>query len=278
MVSEIPAAVQLLRRFAMVMSAADSVILYCVESGLIATRDFVMKTLRLLVSGLLVCCALGASPALWAVAGKPLPNDIVRGMTDQLVDEIEAAREYYGAEPERFYQQVDGIISPVIDYRSFARAVMGRYGTSTYYRELQSDAEKQQLKGQVKRFTDVVQQRMVRTLSKGLMTFSGERIEVLPPDPVAQQRIAKSQSVSVTQLIYRDQDQPLEVQFKLRPDKVGDWRMINVVLNNINLGKQYRAEFSSKLKDFGGDIDKVIDYWASAEFDPDEELGATATY
>lgn len=237
-----------------------------------------MKTLRLLVSGLLVCCALGASPALWAVAGKPLPNDIVRGMTDQLVDEIEAAREYYGAEPERFYQQVDGIISPVIDYRSFARAVMGRYGTSTYYRELQSDAEKQQLKGQVKRFTDVVQQRMVRTLSKGLMTFSGERIEVLPPDPVAQQRIAKSQSVSVTQLIYRDQDQPLEVQFKLRPDKVGDWRMINVVLNNINLGKQYRAEFSSKLKDFGGDIDKVIDYWASAEFDPDEELGATATY
>jgi phospholipid transport system substrate-binding protein len=235
-----------------------------------------MKTLRLLVSGLLVCCALGAAPALWAVAVKPLPNDIVRGMTDQLVLEIEAAREYYGAEPERFYRQVDGIISPIIDYRSFARAVMGRYGTSAYYRELPSDAEKQQLKGQVKRFADAVQQRMVRTLSKGLMTFSGERIEVLPPDPVAQQRIAKKQSVSVTQLIYRDQDQPLEVQFKLKPDKVGDWRMINVVLNNINLGKQYRTEFSSKLKDFGGDIDKVIDYWGSAEFDPDEDLGATA--
>jgi phospholipid transport system substrate-binding protein len=213
---------------------------------------------------------------LWAVAGKPLPNDIVRGMTDELVLEIEAAREYYGAEPERFYRQVDGIISPIIDYRSFARAVMGRYGTSAYYRELPSDADKQQLKGQVKRFADAVQQRMVRTLSKGLMTFSGERIEVLPPDPVAQQRIAKKQSVSVTQLIYRDQDQPLEVQFKLKPDKVGDWRMINVVLNNINLGKQYRAEFSSKLKDFGGDIDKVIDYWGSAEFDPDEDLGATA--
>ena len=235
-----------------------------------------MKTLRLLVSGLLVCCTLGVSPAVWAVAGKPLPNDIVRGMTDQLVLEIEAAREYYGAEPERFYQQVDGIISPVINYRSFARAVMGRYGTSAYYRELSSDAEKQQLKDQVKRFTDAVQQRMVRTLSKGLMTFSGERIEVLPPDSVAQQRIAKNQSVSVTQLIYRDQDQPLEVQFKLKPDKVGDWRMINVVLNNINLGKQYRAEFSSKLKEFDGDIDKVIDYWSNAEFDPDEDLGTTA--
>jgi phospholipid transport system substrate-binding protein len=197
-------------------------------------------------------------------------------MTDQLVIEIEAARDYYGSEPERFYQQVDQIISPVIDYRRFSRAVMGRYGTSSYYKQLDTEEEKQVLKGQVLRFTDAVQERMVRTLSKGLMTFSGERIDVLPPDPVAQQRIDNKRSVSVIQLIYRDQEQPLEVQFKLKPDKAGDWRMINIVLNNINLGKQYRTEFSSKLKDFGGNIDKVIDYWRNAEFDPEDEFGATA--
>ncbi len=236
-----------------------------------------MKTLRQLATGLLVvCCALSTWSTAWAATGKPLPNDIVGAMTDQLVIEIEAARDYYGTEPERFYHQVDKIISPVIDYRRFSRAVMGRYGTSSYYRQLETEEEKQALKGQVLRFTDAVQARMVRTLSKGLMTFSGERIDVLPPDPVAQQRIKNKQSVSVIQLIYRDQDPPLEVQFKLKPDKAGDWRMINVVLNNINLGKQYRTEFSSKLKEFGGDIDKVIDYWRNVEFDPDEELGATA--
>jgi phospholipid transport system substrate-binding protein len=235
-----------------------------------------MKTLRQLAAGLLVCCALCPWSAAWAVAGKALPNDIVRGMTDKLLIEIEAARGYYGAEPERFYQQVDNIISPVIDYRRFSRAVMGRYGTSSYYKQLETEEEKQALKGQVLRFTDAVQARMVRTLSKGLMTFSGERIDVLPPDPVAQQRIANKQSVSVVQLIYRDQDQPLEVQFKLKPDKAGDWRMINVVLNNINLGKQYRTEFSSKLKEFGGDIDKVIDYWRNVEFDLEEGVDATA--
>ena len=63
----------------------------------------------------------------------------------------------------------------------------------------------------------------------------------------------------------------------LRPDKGGDWRMINVVLNNINLGKQYRTEFSSKLKDFNGDIDAVIDYWSDAENDPEDELAERGT-
>jgi hypothetical protein len=52
--------------------------------------------------------------------------------------------------------------------------------------------------------------------------------------------------------------------------------MINVVLNNINLGKQYRNEFASKLKEFDGDIDKVIDYWRDADPDPEQELTAAA--
>lgn len=219
-----------------------------------------------------LCCFFGVWSAAPAFAAVELPNDIVRQITDELVVEIEKARDYYADQPERFYETVDGIISPSIDYRSFSRAVMGRYGTSAYYRELGTEEQKQEFKGQVLRFTDAVKERMVRTLSKGLMTFSGERIEVLPPDPTAQQRIDKRQSVSVTQLIYRDLEAPLEVQFKLRPNKAGEWRMINVVLNNINLGKQYRTEFSSKLKDFDGDIDKVIDYWRNVEDDPTEEM------
>jgi phospholipid transport system substrate-binding protein len=218
--------------------------------------------------------ALGAGQ-VWAA--KAQPNEIVRDITDRLVVQIEDARGYYTSDPERFYRQVDGIISPVIDYRSFSRAVMGRYGTSAYYRELGSAQEQENLKAQVLRFSDAVQARMVRTLSKGLMTFSGERIEVLPPGAQEQRRIDAKQSVSVTQLIFRDQEQPLEVQFKLKPDLRGDWRMINVVLDNINLGKQYRNEFSSKLRDFDGDIDKVIDYWRNVETDPEYELDKTAS-
>lgn len=235
-----------------------------------------MKTPRSTGSLLLAGWLMLLAGSGWAAAARVMPDTIVRDITEQLVEEIEKARSYYDTQPEKFYQKVDQIISPSIDYRSFSRAVMGRFGTGAYYRGLGSDREREVLKGQVLRFSDAVQQRMVRTLSKGLMTFSGERIEVLPPDAREQQRIDNKQSVSVTQLIYREQEQPLEVQFKLKPDKSGEWRMVNVVLDNINLGKQYRDEFSSKLRDYNGDIDQVIDYWRDVDVDPQVELNAAA--
>ncbi len=232
-------------------------------------------TMQRFFSGL-VAAALLLITALpgWASAAKTMPDAIVRDITDRLVVEIEEARGYYDTQPEKFYQKVDQIVSPSVDFLSFSRAVMGRYGTGAYYRELNSNQERENLKNQIVRFSNAVQERMVRTLSKGLMTFSGERIEVLPPDSTERQRIQNKQSVSVTQLIYREQDKPLEVQFKLRPDKRGEWRMINVVLDNINLGKQYRDEFASKLRDYDGDIDKVIDYWRNVDIDPQSELEA----
>ncbi len=231
---------------------------------------------QIFLGPLLVLVWLLAAMPAWAATAKEMPDAIVRDITVRLVEQIGTARSYYDTQPERFFQQVDQIISPAIDYRSFSRAIMGRYGTSAYYRGLGSDREREVLKAQVLRFSEAVQDRMVRTLSKGLMTFSGERIEVLVPDAEEQQRIKSKQSVSVTQLIYREQDQPLEVQFKLKPDKRGDWRMINVVLDNINLGKQYRDEFSSKLREYNGDIDKVIDYWRNVDVDPQAELEAAA--
>jgi phospholipid transport system substrate-binding protein len=235
-----------------------------------------MKKQRLFSALAGLVLLLAALPG-WADTTKTMPDAIVRDITNRLVVEIEQARGYYDNEPELFYQKVDQIISPSVDFLSFSRAVMGRYGTGAYYRELGSTQERENLKNQILRFSNAVQERMVRTLSKGLMTFSGERIEVLPPDAREQQRIANKQSVSVTQLIYREQDQPLEVQFKLRPDKRGEWRMINVVLDNINLGKQYRDEFASKLRDYDGDIDQVIDYWRNVDIDPQTELEAATS-
>jgi phospholipid transport system substrate-binding protein len=203
----------------------------------------------------------------WATAKDP--QVLLQEVTTDLVTAIGEARSYYDSDPERFYGRVDGIIAPVVDFRGFSRAVMGKYGSTAYYRQLTSDAERRLFVDRVNRFTGAVKTRMIKTLSKGLMTFSGERIEVVPADAAAQALIDQQKPVSVTQLIYRKGDQPLEVNYKLHFDgKSAQWRMINLVMNNINLGKQYRTEFSSKLKEYQGDLDQVIDYWSEAEEDP----------
>lgn len=188
----------------------------------------------------------------------------VETVTTDLIAVIDEGRGYYDADPERFYGEVDGVISAVIDYRFIAQAVMGKHGSKAQYQRLSTDQERKEFVGRVRRFTSALRTRMVRTLSKGLMAFSGEKIEVLPPSDAELARVEQGQSVSVTQLIYRKAEEPLRVQFKTRPGKDGEWRMINVVLNNINLGKQYRTEFSSKLSEFDGDVDKVIAYWAQS--------------
>jgi phospholipid transport system substrate-binding protein len=217
-----------------------------------------------LTIALLAICVVPQAKKVEASSAEMTPYARVEAVTTGLVSVIEEGRGYYEADPERFYVEVDSIISPVIDYRFIAQAVMGKYGSKAQYQQLNTEQERKEFVERVRQFTAAMRQRMVRTLSKGLMAFSGEKIEVLPPSAEEMAKVEQGKSVSVTQLIYRKAEQPLRVQFKMRPDKSGEWRMINVVLNNINLGKQYRTEFSSKLNDFGGDVDKVNAYWAQA--------------
>lgn len=210
---------------------------------------------------LFVWLPVGAEPA----ASEPeLPHEILEQLTDDLVVEIVEAQGYFEDDPERFYQRVDVLLTPVVDFTSFSRAIMGRYGSSKYYKSLATDEERKAYRDQVRRFAAAVKDRMVVTFSKGIMTFSNERIEVVPADPAALERIRGLKSVVVTQLIYRSAETPMRVEYKLKPNRNGDWKLVNVVIDNVNLGKQYRSEFTSKLKEFDGDIDRVIEYWENS--------------
>ena len=45
--------------------------------------------------------------------------------------------------------------------------------------------------------------------------------------------------------------------------KTGEWMVVNVVINGINLGKTFRNQFVQSAQRSGGDIDQVIDGWLS---------------
>jgi phospholipid transport system substrate-binding protein len=44
----------------------------------------------------------------------------------------------------------------------------------------------------------------------------------------------------------------------------GSWRVTNLVINGINLGKIFRNQFTQRARKFEGNIDKVIDNWSSS--------------
>ena len=216
------------------------------------------------VLGLLGSAMVWAEAAPASKATPPGPYEGVSDTTQRVTKVIEEARSYVDQNPERFYGEVEKILADVVDFPSFARGVMGKYGSKRYYDTL-SDAEKAKFRERVERFTKTFQDRLIRTYAKGLLAFDGNRIEVLP---IAEDA-TEDRSVNVEQHIYGNAPQPYVVYYKLTQNREGEWKLRNVSIEGVNLGRTYQSQFSSAVRRHQGDIDKVIDNW---EVTPEGEL------
>ena len=204
-----------------------------------------------------------ASPAM-AQPSEPdsAVYDLVESTTVQVMEVVTAAEEYVEDEPERYYDQVQGLLDPLIDYRGFARQVMGPYASSKRYRSL-DEAGRKELREQLDRFTQVMRLSLVRTYSKGLLAFGTARIEVEPPE--ADQ--SATSRVSVKQLIYTDGEEPYVVLYQMGQGKSGEWMLRNVIIESVNLGEIYRDQFLASARKQDGDLDVVIDTWTTVTVD-----------
>jgi len=200
----------------------------------------------------------------WAQQAEKVPTayEVVQDATVQVMEVVVEAKSYVDAEPERYYQAVQNVLDPVIDFRGFARSVMGPYASSERYRSL-DEAGRLQLRGQLDRFTEVMRLGLVRTYSKGLLAFGGSRIEVVQPPA----DIVEASRVSVRQLIYSDEPEPYVVMYQMGRGKTGDWKLRNVIIESVNLGEIYRNQFQAAARKHDGDLDSVIDNWSSVEVD-----------
>ena len=187
-------------------------------------------------------------------------HDVVRDTSDQVMAVVQEAQGYAEEDPERYYGEVQAILDPVIDFRGFARGVMGAYASSERYRSLDEEG-RAQLRGQLDRFTEVMRLGLVRTYSKGLLAFGGSRIEVSQPGPGE----AEQSRVSVEQLIYTEGTQPYIVMYQMGRNKAGEWKLRNVIIESVNLGEIYRSQFESAARKESGDLDAVIDNWTTIE-------------
>lgn len=215
---------------------------------------------RILLAATMMVLGLSLSAQAEEMDKKPGPYEVVAGTTEELVKEIEAAREYYDEDPERFNQRVREMLDAVVDFQSFARGVMGRYGSRAYYQSLQSEEAKARFRDRVIRFTESFKDGLINTYAKGLLAFNGNRIEVLPLAEDAD----LSGSVGVRQHIYGDRPKPYEVVYTLRKDSNGEWKLRNVIIEGLNLGRIYQNQFNAAVRTHDGDIDKVIDNWTVA--------------
>jgi phospholipid transport system substrate-binding protein len=90
------------------------------------------------------------------------------------------------------------------------------------------------------------------------MEFNGEKITTLPPrkgDNLA------SGSVDVLQQLVTAANKTYVIQYSMRRNASGEWKLRNLIIDGINLGLIYRNQFTASAEINKGDIDKVIASW-----------------
>ena len=147
---------------------------------------------------------------------------------------------------ELFIQEISNAFSPIVDFQRIARNVMGKhYKVST--------------SAQRDRFSEAFRASLLNTYSKTLIEFKDEKIIVLPPKNKS--RSPNKVKVDI-EIITSSKSYPGVYSMYL--DKNNEWKIINIVVNGINLGLTFRSQFYSLMEKNNNDISVVIDKWITS--------------
>lgn len=187
------------------------------------------------------------TPAKAEVSKLASPDQIVMKVTDDMMAAIAGGKQALSENPDAYFAKIRSIMEPYVSFTYIARNVMARYWNGA--------SEDQQ-----KKFVETFTTSMVETLGKGMANYSDLNIKTLPlPGDVGdQKRVEVEQEIA-------GKDNTYKVSYSLAKSKTGEWKLINVVLNGVNLGKSFRDQFYQSAKENNGDIDKVIASWSSAK-------------
>ena len=189
--------------------------------------------------------------SLFFIAGQALadtesaPHAIVQNVQDQLLRTIHNGENITETDEEAYIGKVQLILAPVVDFSYIARGVMGGYA-------------KKASSEQRERFAGVFKYGLVSTYARGMASYADREISIVPPKT----KIGGQKSISVAQEI-RGPDGVNRVSYTMKLNRKGDWKLVNVVLNGINLGITFRTQFYQAMKKSSGDMDKVIADWSA---------------
>jgi len=149
-------------------------------------------------------------------------------------------------EEERFpelIEQIDGVLTPVVDFDYIAKRVMGKY-----YRRANGEQRAE--------FSDVFKTTLLKTYARALVGFEIESYRMVPPTKPSPK--PDRQAVSVAVKSAGGTEYTL-VYFML---KQGDsWRLVNASLDGINLRLTFKNQFANMAQEERGKVGQVISVW-----------------
>ena len=108
-------------------------------------------------------------------------------------------------------------------------------------------------------FSKAFEDSLLDTYASTLVEFKDEKINVLPPKA---QGMAKNKARVSIEIVTSSSTYPGRYSMYLDADE--NWKIINIEINGMNLGKIFRNQFYSLMEKNQDDINIVIEKWVAS--------------
>ncbi|OED41092.1 hypothetical protein ACH42_14770 [Endozoicomonas sp. (ex Bugula neritina AB1)] len=197
--------------------------------------------------GVLVFCLMQWSSTVSALES---PKVDVEKTTKGLLETFEKNVGSYQENPDAFVQEVSKELTPVVAFEAIARGVMGKYTR-------RSEPE------QIVQFSQVFKDSLLSFYGKALLKLDNTYLSIDKIDDVSKKTLedyeaGKARLVPVDMVI-KTSTRTVAISYSM-VHVDGRWKMRNIIVDGINIGKQFRNQFAEAV-DTHGDIQYVIDHW-----------------
>ena len=163
---------------------------------------------------------------------------------EALLKTVENAKGYFLTDKDLYFSEIEGVLNTFVDFEAVAEVVMNRYAAAA------SELQKQ-------RFANILKTTLTRFYGASLISYSGEQLTFLPPSsPESDPR-----ADTIVGMELRGSDMNLRLQYQMFINENNEWKLKNLSLAGINLGRQYFTQFSALMSEYDEDINLVLDNW-----------------
>ena len=195
-----------------------------------------MKQLKLFTIGsLFISVILLANNE--SFASKESPENVILSAANSLFTDVEKNKEMYEKDITTFYERVDNILSPIIDFEVLIRSIIGKKN----YQETSSE--------QKNRFKQALKSQLIRIYAKTIVEYSNSKITIVSSSK------AKSFYLVKTELSIGQGKPAFQVIYVMK-ESPDNWKIVEVVANGLRLVKSLRKSLLPEIEEKG--IESVI--------------------
>ena len=176
------------------------------------------------------------------------PYELIDVKSQEMVIVLTTENELFITDPEMFKDKIKVIFEPLIDFNRVSASVMGK----KYYLSATKEERAQ--------FIEVFKISLLDTYAETLAQWGdAEIVTDFSYNERKNQIVSVKQNLLTTNNIY-------PIIYKLREYKNGTYKIVNIIINGINLGKTFHNQFQALAIEKNENISSIIAVWKSDAF------------